>query len=253
MYGPNRFLAYTWYAVAVAVVACSGCGKGDVTVGTRGSPAGVPGDAYAAARAAMVRTQIIARGIEDPRVLEAMSAEPRHLFVPPDQRAAAYEDTPLPIGFGQTISQPYIVAYMTETLNVLPDHRVLEIGTGSGYQAAVLARLAKAVYTVEIVPALAERARRTLRELGHHNVWVRTGDGYEGWPAHAPFDRIMVTAAPDQVPQPLVDQLAVGGRLIAPVGTFYQQLVIVTKTPEGITSRATIDVRFVPLVRGAGR
>jgi protein-L-isoaspartate(D-aspartate) O-methyltransferase len=231
-------------------VACVGCGQSDEPGTSHAPSARVPHDVYAASRIAMVDEQIAARGIDDPRVLAALAAEPRHLFVPPDQMAAAYDDTPLPIGFGQTISQPFIVAYMTEALNVMPGHRVLEIGTGSGYQAAVLARLAKAVYTVEIVPALANRARQILRELGHDNAWVRTGDGYAGWPEHAPFDRIIVTAAPDRVPQPLVDQLAVGGRLIAPVGTFDQQLVILTKTPEGITSKPTIDVRFVPLVRG---
>jgi protein-L-isoaspartate(D-aspartate) O-methyltransferase len=234
----------------LGAIACVGSGKGGETAPSPASSARVPDDVYAARRAAMVDEQIAARGIADSRVLAALAAEPRHLFVPPEQTAAAYDDTPLPIGFGQTISQPYIVAYMTEALNVMPGHRVLEIGTGSGYQAAVLARLAKAVYTVEIVPALADRARQTLRELGHDNTWVRTGDGYAGWPEHAPFDRIIVTAAPDRVPQPLVDQLAVGGRLIAPVGTFDQQLVILTKTPAGITSRTTLPVRFVPLVRG---
>jgi protein-L-isoaspartate(D-aspartate) O-methyltransferase len=198
---------------------------------------------------AMVERQIRAEGIDDPRVLAAMRDVPRHRFVPPERAAQAYDDTPLPIGYGQTISQPYIVAYMTEALELEPHHRVLEIGTGSGYQAAVLARIAKEVFTIEIVPELAARAAGTLRELGYANVHTRAGDGYAGWPEEAPFDRIIVTAAPDHVPQPLVDQLAVGGRLVIPVGDVKQQMTILTKTKEGIVERRTIGVRFVPFTR----
>ena len=167
----------------------------------------------------------------------------------PEMAAQAYDDTPLPIGYGQTISQPYIVAYMTQALEVRPEHRVLKIGTGSGYQAAVLARIAKEVYTIEIVPELAARAAGILRELGYDRVLVREGDGYAGWPEHAPFDRVIVTAAPDHIPQPLVDQLAVGGRLVIPVGDVRQQMTIVTKTKDGVVERRTIGVRFVPLTR----
>jgi protein-L-isoaspartate(D-aspartate) O-methyltransferase len=203
----------------------------------------------AEARAVMVSRQIAARGIGDPRVLDAMRRVPRERFVPPRQSAEAYEDRPLPIGFGQTISQPYIVAYMTDALELSPDHTVLEIGTGSGYQAAVLAEIVKRVYTIEIVPELAARARATLRAVGYSNVEVRTGDGYAGWPEHAPYDRIVVTAAPDHVPAPLVDQLAVDGRMVIPVGRFFQQMTIVRKTSGGVATAATIDVRFVPLVR----
>ncbi len=204
-------------------------------------------DEYARRRMNMVDNQIRARGIRDPRVLEVMRKVPRHEFVPADQAANAYDDNPLPIGLGQTISQPYIVAYMTEQLQVTPQSKVLEIGTGSGYQAAVLAELAKEVYSIEIVPDLARRSKETLATLGYSNVHVRAGDGYRGWPEQAPFDRIIVTAAPDHVPQPLVDQLAVGGRLIIPVGDYYQQILILTKTPRGVVEEKTIDVVFVPM------
>jgi protein-L-isoaspartate(D-aspartate) O-methyltransferase len=201
------------------------------------------------AAARMVDQQLRQHDIVDPRVLAAMREVPRHRFVPPEMAARAYDDTPLPIGYGQTISQPYIVAYMTQALEVRPEHRVLEIGTGSGYQAAVLARIAKEVYTIEIVPELAARAAGILRELGYDRVHVREGDGYAGWPEHAPFDRVIVTAAPDHIPQPLVDQLAVGGRLVIPVGDVRQQMTIVTKTKDGVVERRTIGVRFVPLTR----
>jgi protein-L-isoaspartate(D-aspartate) O-methyltransferase len=201
----------------------------------------------------MVEDQIEARGVRDPRVLAAMRKVPRDRFVPPDVASLAYADQPLPIGHGQTISQPYIVAYMSEALQVNENAKVLEIGTGSGYQAAILGELAREVYTIELVPELAERARTTLAALGYTNVHVRTGDGYLGWPDEAPFDAIMVTAAPDHVPQPLVDQLAVGGRLVIPVGGgFEQQMRILTRTPEGIQESRTLPVRFVPLRRGSG-
>ena len=166
----------------------------------------------------MVDEQIVARDIKSPRVLDAMRKVPRHEFVPEAWRGGAYDDTPLPIGYDQTISQPYIVAYMSEALELDPSHRVLEIGTGSGYQAAILGELAKEVFTIEIVEPLAARARETLARLGHKNVHVRAGNGYLGWPEEAPFDRVMVTAAPDEVPPALVDQLKVGGLMAIPVG-----------------------------------
>jgi protein-L-isoaspartate(D-aspartate) O-methyltransferase len=209
------------------------------------------GDASRNPRLTMVDQQIAARGVKNARVLEAMRRVPRHRFVPGDIAHLAYDDSPLPIGHGQTISQPYIVAHMTEVLDVSPHHRVLEIGTGSGYQAAVLAEVAKEVYTIEIVPALAQRAARTLKELGYANVHVREGDGYAGWPEHAPFARIMVTAAPERIPQPLIDQLAPGGIMVIPVGERHamQWMTIVEKTPAGIVERRTIPVAFVPFIR----
>jgi len=209
-------------------------------------------DPWQAPRTAMVEAQIKARGVKNAAVLNAMLRVPRHLFVPPNVRDRAYDDEPLPIGNDQTISQPFIVAYMTEALDVHPDHTVLEIGTGSGYQAAVLAELARRVFTIEIVSELAERARRTLAENGYKNVEVRAGNGYLGWPEHAPFPRIIVTAAPPQIPQTLVDQLAIGGTMVLPVGgsTEFQQLVIVSKTVSGVTEKRTLPVRFVPMVGG---
>ena len=198
-------------------------------------------------RHSMVAEQLQSRGITDQRVLDAMRSIPRHEFVPPDQRASAYHDSPLPIGYAQTISQPYIVAFMSEKLRVEPAHTVLEIGTGSGYQAAVLSRLANVVYTIEIVAPLAERARETLTRLKVANVHVRTGNGYLGWPEEAPFDRIMVTAAPDAVPSALVNQLKVGGLMAIPVGTTTQELRILRRTPSGTETLETLPVRFVPM------
>ncbi|HSN15153.1 MAG TPA: protein-L-isoaspartate(D-aspartate) O-methyltransferase [Anaeromyxobacteraceae bacterium] len=197
----------------------------------------------------MVATQIAARDISDARVLEAMRRVERHRFVPPSARSDAYGDHPLPIGHDQTISQPYIVALMTELARVKPGDRVLEVGTGSGYQAAVLAVLAKEVYTIEIVEPLAREAAGRLKALGYANVTVRAGDGYRGWPEHAPFDAILVTAAPPEIPQPLVDQLAVGGRLVAPVGEEWgaQELVVLERTPAGVKRRVVAPVRFVPM------
>jgi protein-L-isoaspartate(D-aspartate) O-methyltransferase len=206
-------------------------------------------DARRVERQTMVDDQIQGRGIADQRVLAAMRSVPRERFVPANVSAEAYADHPLPIGFGQTISQPYIVAYMSEALQVSKSSKVLEIGTGSGYQAAVLGELAGEVYSIEIVPQLADRARQTLGALGYKNVHVRTGDGYLGWPEQAPFDRIMVTAAPDHVPQPLIDQLATAGRLVIPVGRADQDLLLITRTPQGVVQQRTIPVRFVPLVR----
>ncbi len=200
------------------------------------------------AREHMVREQIEARGIHDGRVLEAVRSVPRHLFVPADMVPYAYADSPLPIGYAQTISQPYIVAFMSEALELRPKDKVLEVGTGSGYQAAVLARLAREVYSIEIVQPLAKQAAERLSRLGFSNVHVRTGDGYRGWPEAAPFDAIMVTAAPDHVPQPLIDQLRVGGRLVLPVGRFDQELVRIRRTPEGPRQETLLPVRFVPMV-----
>lgn len=198
-------------------------------------------------RKRMVDGQIAARDVRDARVLAAMERVPRHLFVPPEMRAQAYEDYPLPIGDEQTISQPYIVALMTSLLELRGGERVLEIGTGSGYQAAVLAEIAGEVYTIEILASLAERSRATLAELGYRNIQVRHGDGWAGWPELAPFDGIVVTAASPRVPQPLLEQLKVGGKLVVPVGRFFQDLLVYTRTAEGYEKRNVIPVRFVPL------
>ncbi len=201
----------------------------------------------------MVERQLANRDIRDPQVLDAMRSVPRHRFVPVDRRLSAYEDRALPIGYRQTISQPYIVAYMTQALQIAPDARVLEVGTGSGYQAAVLSEVAAKVYTIEIVPELANRARETLAELGYTNVEVRLGDGYEGWRNEAPFDAIMVTAAPDHVPEPLIEQLAPGGRMIIPVGENRQSLTLITRTPAGVSRENLLPVLFVPMTGRAER
>jgi len=202
---------------------------------------------YAAFREKMVAAQIKARGVRDPRVLKAMRKVERHRFVPPELQKTAYQDHPLPIGEGQTISQPYIVAFMTELLEVGGEDRVLEIGTGSGYQAAVLAELVKEVYTIEIVPSLASSAKQRLRELGHRNIQVKAGDGYLGWPEAAPFDAIMITAAPYHIPQPLLDQLKEGGRMVVPVGVGTQMLKKIVKKGGKIVSQDVAPVLFVPM------
>ena len=206
-------------------------------------------DEFAKQRERMVAEQLAGRDIRDPRVLDAMRKVPRHEFVPASMRGNAYQDFPLAIGAGQTISQPYVVAYMTQSLELKPSHKVLEIGTGSGYQAAVLGELAAQVYTIEIVGELATRATKALADAGYQNVHVRHGDGYAGWPEQAPFDAIMVTAAPDHVPEPLIQQLAPGGRMIIPVGTQYQELRLIQKTDKGLIERSRMPVRFVPLTR----
>ena len=197
----------------------------------------------------MVEAQIRARGIDDPLVLDAMRRVERHLFIPEHERHLAYGDHPVDIGFGQTISQPYIVGYMTAALAFDRNAKVLEIGTGSAYQTAVLAEIAREVYSIELVPEHAERATQLLQSLGYTNVHVRQGDGYAGWPEAAPFDGIIVTAAPDHIPQPLVDQLRVGARMVVPVGVTYQDLLVLTRTAEGMREDDRLGVRFVPLVR----
>jgi protein-L-isoaspartate(D-aspartate) O-methyltransferase len=204
-------------------------------------------DRYAEARARMVREQIESRGVRDARVLAALRSVPRHELVPASEREDAYEDRPLPIGRGQTISQPYVVAAMTEALALRGDERVLEVGTGSGYQAAVLSGLCKQVYTIELEAELAARARADLARLGYANVEVRQGDGWRGWPEQAPFDAIIVTAAPEQVPPDLVEQLAVGGRLVIPVGRYEQNLLLLRRTEKGIERETLFGVRFVPM------
>jgi protein-L-isoaspartate(D-aspartate) O-methyltransferase len=205
---------------------------------------------FQAQRLAMVESQIMERGIKDRSVIEAMMAVPRHKFVSENYLNRAYDDSPLPIGYGQTISQPYIVAYMTEILNLNKNRRVLEVGTGSGYQAAILSPIVKQVYTIEIIPELAKSAATRLKDLGYHNVEVAIGDGYFGWNKYAPFDAIIVTAATGHIPPPLIEQLKNNGRMVIPVGGSFliQNLILVTKDKDGnVTTRNLIPVRFVPL------
>jgi protein-L-isoaspartate(D-aspartate) O-methyltransferase len=205
------------------------------------------GPDFKSRRELMVETQIRARGISDKKVLAALGRVERHRFVPESYRNQAYQDHPLPIGAGQTISQPYIVALMTELLELKGNERVLEIGTGSGYQAAVLAEMGAEVYTIEIIPTLALSAGSLLREMGYNNIRVRTGDGYQGWPEAAPFDGIIVTAAPDHIPEPLLRQLKEGGRMVIPVGTGFQELKKLRKYRGKVETTAVLPVRFVPL------
>jgi len=224
-------------SLILAAIAATGCGQ----------KAPQTSD-FAAQRQLMVQQQLMTRGINDNRVLEAMAKVPREEFVPPDSRAATYEDGPLPIGYGQTISQPYIVAFMTEQLRLSPTDRVLEIGTGSGYQAAILAELAGEVYTIELVEPLAKNAEATLERLGYKNAHVKVGDGNKGWPEYAPFGAIIVTCAPDKVPQLLTDQLKEGGRMIIPVGDrFAQELYLLEKKNGQLKESVTLPVRFVPM------
>jgi protein-L-isoaspartate(D-aspartate) O-methyltransferase len=212
------------------------------------APAPAVRDEWAAERAQMVEETIAARGVTDVRVLAAMRKVRRHELVPEAHRSRSYEDSPLPIGFEQTISQPFIVAAMTEAAQIAPGERVLEVGTGSGYQAAVLAELGADVYSIEIVEPLAKRTHALLARLGYDKLHLRIGDGYRGWPEAAPFDAILVTAAPEQVPQPLIDQLAVGGRMVIPVGEHgAQQLKVIARGASGTTSETLFDVRFVPM------
>lgn len=202
------------------------------------------------AREEMVKTQVEARGIDDSRVLAALRIVPRHLFIPPYLREEAYQDRPLPIGYNQTISQPYIVGFMSEALAIKPADRVLEIGTGSGYQAAILSQMCQEVYTIEIIEPLAVKARTILQELGYKNVHIKIGDGYHGWLEHAPFEAIIITAAAREIPFPLLDQLKLQGRLIMPMGPDFedQNLIKVTKTKEGIQSEFLAPVQFVPFI-----
>jgi protein-L-isoaspartate(D-aspartate) O-methyltransferase len=211
-----------------------------------------PADISKRIREQMVREQIERRGVKDKRVLQAMRKVPREMFTDGQDLEVAYYDGPLSIGHGQTISQPYIVAYMTEQLRIKPEHRVLEVGTGSGYQTAILAELAAEVYTVEIIAELSRRAQAKLKDLGYANVRFLVGDGSLGWPEHAPYNAIMVTAAPERMPAALTDQLADGGRMIAPVGAYEQYLELMTRKGTEIQRRSLIGVRFVPLV-GRGR
>ena len=225
--------------VLLAAMAATGCGQQ------------VPSAAdFAAQRQRMVDQQLKSRGIKDERVLAAMAKVPREEFIPVEARVDAYQDGPLPIGYDQTISQPYIVAFMTEQLRPKPSDRVLEIGSGSGYQAAILAELVADLYTIEIVEPLAKTAEATLQRLGCKNVHIKIGDGYKGWPEEAPFDAIIVTCAPEKVPQPLVDQLTDGGRMVIPVGErFAQQLYLLEKRDGQLKESATLPVRFVPMLR----
>ena len=234
--------AVTLFLVAIVGVSCQRASEAPAETMT---PAN---DSNAERRTRMVETQIVARGVRDPRVLQVMREVPRHLFVDAAHQSQAYEDHPLPIAGNQTISQPYIVALMTELLDLQPGDRVLEIGTGSGYQSAVLSRLARDVYSIEILPELARVSSERLRKLGFQNVTVREGDGYRGWPEHAPFDGIVVTAAPPRIPEPLLDQLAPDGRMVIPVGDFFQELKVFSKDKNGkVTEKDILPVRFVPM------
>jgi protein-L-isoaspartate(D-aspartate) O-methyltransferase len=225
----------------LASPACDGHSYSNLTGSQRSE------EEFAAQRRKLVAV-LKSQGLKSTTVLDALLKVPRHKFVPASHRNLAYENRALPIAHEQTISQPYIVGYMTEAADIAPGDRVLEIGTGSGYQAAVLAELAKEVYSIEIVPSLADSARTLLGELGYKNVQVKTGNGYLGWPERAPFDAIIVTAAPDEVPQALVDQLAVGGTMVVPVGSEFQEMVIITRRESGVVERRTIPVAFVPMV-----
>ena len=228
-------------AVSLAAAMVGGCDS------QRGQAAEPVEPDWKMQRERMVSQQIEARGVKDPLVLKSMRTVPRHLFVSENYRDAAYHDSPLPIGDSQTISQPYIVALMSELLEVGEGKKVLEIGTGSGYQAAVLAEMGVEVRSIEIRPRLCESATKTLAELEYDSVQVRCGDGYGGWPEEAPFDGIIVTAAPERVPDPLLEQLAVGAKMVIPVGDFYQELKVITRTPNGFDERSVIPVRFVPM------
>lgn len=226
--------------------------KRDMVMAMGGLNTVIDEDTFTRQRKRMVEEQIAYRGVTDKGVLEAMGTVPRHLFVPEENRSSSYYDQPVPIGFGQTISQPYIVAFMTELLKLGKDDVVLEVGTGSGYQAAILSKLVKQVYTIEIIEGLGKEASRRLRAMSYNNVEVEIGDGYKGWPEHAPFDAIIVTAAAEHIPQPLVDQLKPGGRLIIPVGGVYevQDLMLITKDVSSkVVKESIIPVRFVPLIR----
>ena len=238
----KKITALLWAALLAAEFLVPGCGASSDGGGPAADPTRKP------ERDRMVDRQIVARGVKDQAVLAAMRRVPRHQFLPNPTAALAYGDGPLPIGHGQTISQPYLVAFMTEALRLRGDEKVLEVGTGSGYQTAVLAEIARDVFTLEIVKPLADRAAATLKAIGYKNVTVRAGDGYHGWPEHAPFDAIILTAAPEHVPQPLLDQLAVGGRMILPVGKKpSQNLTLIRRTLKGYERTTLLSVAFVPM------
>ncbi|MEJ2056074.1 MAG: protein-L-isoaspartate(D-aspartate) O-methyltransferase [Calditrichaceae bacterium] len=239
MYNRKKVSKYIQAAVILTAMLCAACGKEKAM---ERKP-----EKFDSLRNEMVENQIIARGVKDPLVIKAMRTVPRHLFLPKDDISSAYLDEPRPIGEGQTISQPYIVAFMTEQLHLKPGYRVLEIGTGSGYQAAVLAQIADSVFTIEIIPELAEKAKEIINELHYNNVIVFQGDGYKGWHEKAPFDAIIVTAAPPKIPPALLEQLKVGGRMVLPVGEFVQELVVVSKNENGISMENVLPVRFVPM------
>ncbi|MGH9442274.1 MAG: protein-L-isoaspartate(D-aspartate) O-methyltransferase [Thermoanaerobaculia bacterium] len=225
-------------ALLLAALIEAGCGGGKK----------VPDDPETQARDRMVNTQIAARGVRDPRILAAMKEIPRETFVDARYRSEAYADHPLPIGDGQTVTQPYVAALMTELLDIQPSDRVLEIGTGSGYESAILSRLASRVYSIEILPEIARKAQEKLRALHCENIDFRVGDGYRGWPEAAPFDAIIVTAAPRKIPEPLLAQLAPNGRMVIPVGDFYQELKVFSKAADGtVTEKSVLPVRFVPM------
>ena len=246
-YGSQLLIAF---AALLLGSGLNGCRKEDGRLERQtgaASAAAQQRDQYRLARQHMVEAHLRSRDIVDPTVLQVMAKVPRHLYVPGRNRSDAYRDHPLPIGKGQTISQPYIVAYMTQALELDSTDRVLEIGTGSGYQAAVLAEIATQVFTIEIIPSLAENARSLLAEIGYDNVHVRSGDGYFGWPEAAPFDAIIVTAAPPRVPQALVDQLADGAHLVIPVGEQFQELIRITRERDVIRKERMLPVRFVPM------
>jgi protein-L-isoaspartate(D-aspartate) O-methyltransferase len=232
----------SWLLVVLFVF--TGCGA--ALISDQSTTRDVSNEEYARQRKLLVE-QLRSEGINSKPVLDALLKVPRHRFVPQAYRHLAYQNRPLPIGNDQTISQPFIVGYMTEAAEIAPGEKVLEIGTGSGYQASVLAEVAREVYTIEIIAELAESARNLLREMGYRNVKVKTGNGYEGWAEHAPFDAIVVTAAPDEVPKALVEQLALRGRMVIPVGQNFQQMVIITKTESGVVEQRTIPVAFVPM------
>jgi protein-L-isoaspartate(D-aspartate) O-methyltransferase len=218
-------------------------GSGDATRGPRMAWAQNPRDPQSLLRSTMVEKQIRARGVDQKQVLDAMLEVPRHLFVDPDYRGQAYDDQPVPIGWGQTVYQPYMVALMTELLELDGDEKVLEIGTGSGYHSAVLSRVAKEVYTIEINEKLSRKARKALSSLGYDNVIVREGDGYKGWPEEAPFDAIILTTAPPRIPDPLIEQLKVGGKMVVPIGGLLQDLQVLTKTQDGVSKRTVLPVK----------
>jgi protein-L-isoaspartate(D-aspartate) O-methyltransferase len=233
--------------VLLALVALCGC-RSDQPPPSLPVERAAPGDPHAAERDRMVTHTIVSRGVSDERVLAAMRKVPRHELVPADVRSKAYEDHALPIGHEVTISQPYIVAAMTEAARIKPGARVLEVGTGSGYQAAVLFELGADVYSIEIIEPIGRRAASDLARLGYSKIHLRIGDGYRGWPEAAPFSAILVTAAPETVPQPLIDQLEIGGRLVIPVGEHGdQRLDVITRTPKGTTRETLFEVQFVPM------